>query len=109
MRLVFLCSCLCLLSFTCQARAENDTFPCNIQKINVESMEDAGNIIKEFPQQPVIFVGARDRNHLLAQAASEKTLRELHGDSIVRKGGDVTLCTYYSTVHRNFLREITCI
>lgn len=64
----------------------NDSFtdyPCNIQKVNVQSIEEAGNIIKHFPDVPVIFVGARNRNHVLAHAASEDTLREMHGDSIV--------------------------
>jgi hypothetical protein len=31
---------------------------CNIKKVHVESIESMGNIIKQLPEEPVVFVGA---------------------------------------------------
>ena len=85
-------------------------YPCNIQKVNVKTIEEAGNIINEFPLQPAIFVGAQDRNHILAQAASEATLRELHGDTVVTLASsntyshdtiDMTISQYLDLIHRD--------
>lgn len=97
-----------LLTLPFLGHCHSHQFTCNIQKVNVQTIEDAGNIINEFPQQPAIFVGARDRNHLLSQAASEETLRALHGDSVVTLASsntyshdtvDMTLSEYLDMIY----------
>lgn len=85
-------------------------YPCNIKKVFVKSTEETGNIIKKFPQEPVIFVGARDRNQVLAKAASRKTLRELHGNTMVTLASsntyshdtvDMTMAEYLDMLERD--------
>eukprot|EP00603_Paraphysomonas_imperforata_P008698 CAMPEP_0114420446 /NCGR_PEP_ID=MMETSP0103-20121206/4562_1 /TAXON_ID=37642 ORGANISM="Paraphysomonas imperforata, Strain PA2" /NCGR_SAMPLE_ID=MMETSP0103 /ASSEMBLY_ACC=CAM_ASM_000201 /LENGTH=335 /DNA_ID=CAMNT_0001588927 /DNA_START=179 /DNA_END=1186 /DNA_ORIENTATION=- len=73
-------------------------------------MEILGNIIQELPLEPVIYVGARDRNQDLAQAASQEALRELHGDTVVTLASsntysqdtiDMTLSQYLDLLERD--------
>ena len=83
---------------------------CNIKKVHVESIENIGNIIKQLPEEPVVFVGAPTRNHILAQAASKEALRELHGSTVVTLASsntyshdtiDMTLSQYLDLLERD--------
>ena len=58
-------------------------FPCNIEKLYVEKNDALLGNIEDFPDNPVVFVGARDRNRALAEAASLEALRMKYGDTIV--------------------------
>jgi hypothetical protein len=85
-------------------------YPCNIKKVNVTHAEEVGNLIREFPLEPVVFVGARDRNQVLAEAASKHTLRDLYGDTLVTLASsntyshdtiDMTLSEYLGLIERD--------
>jgi hypothetical protein len=90
--------------------SESRSYPCNIRKVSVQSIEEAGNVIQGFPLEPVIFVGVRDRNRVLAQATSKETLREQHGDTLVTLASsntyshdtlDMTLAQYLALLDRD--------